>query len=461
MIRKDAKNVANEQNSKPQQSNSGKNNKGKGELNSFDGTANNADASPTSSSKRETTKKKMTCNGDPQESDSDKSAGSNISSNSSKEGNEKKPMNSSSISKPSDKEEKSSKEGNNSEKGSFKSTEASKEGNTNNSSDNNTDGEKKSESEHSSKAKEMEELAKKVQELIKKELTEHETRKETEEKSYEEDRQILEDIQSNNVNHSKVKYVIEQPAGNRSLYDVLFYEMENCINSTAEDLREKLKKNIYMSMKGLRSGSKVNINSYIVNKTACFERKKRPYETSLAVSIVIDESGSMNLETKLMPAVATAIFIYEVCYRLNIPCSIYGHSSSYPVMNIDKFIDFNSDYENRYSLGNARNKKRTRDGAAMLFAKGKLERRSENKKIMFVISDGQPNDSDGYGGEGAIKDIHNIINECEEQRIRVIPCSIDSHESVKRYYGSGCLKVENIENMRNTFIAFIEESINL
>ena len=89
------------------------------------------------------------------------------------------------------------------------------------------------------------------------------------------------------------------------------------------------------------------------------------------------------------------------CVSLGIPVTIYGHSTDYRGVALYSYAEFDSVDENdRYRLMDMMNRNGNRDGAALRFVAEHLAKRPENRKLLILISDGQPADT-GYRGTEA------------------------------------------------------------
>lgn len=147
-----------------------------------------------------------------------------------------------------------------------------------------------------------------------------------------------------------------------------------------------------------------------------FIRKNIKHEPKVAVSFVIDASNSMkarnmsivnNLGYALSSGLSQASVKTQVCY--------YGISSPESRENLRYFakrFDEKSINPKRFSVGHSGS---TPTGEAMSSEAIDLARRSEDKKIMFVITDGRPSDA---------QLVADVRRNCIKAGIQVVPLGI-------------------------------------
>ena len=76
-----------------------------------------------------------------------------------------------------------------------------------------------------------------------------------------------------------------------------------------------------------------------------------------------------------------------------------------------------------------------RDGYALRYAKEKLVQESGDRKLLMIVSDGSPNDTD-YQGTVAAKDLQEIVRECNKEDIGLLAAAIDSDkDTIRAIYG--------------------------
>ena len=198
-----------------------------------------------------------------------------------------------------------------------------------------------------------------------------------------------------------------------------------------------------LMVKGFYTGKKFEASRTARADYKYFSKKKGYDEPiSLAVSVVIDESGSMR-GRKEQAARAFGLIIYDYVQLLrersgvDIPLNIIGHSSS----NIGADVFIYSDAEkpdprDRLRLMDIKARWNNRDGMPIRLAMKRLEEYPEAQKLLVVVTDGQPA-AQGYGGTAAEADLHDVAKHCEKEGIALMVAAIDADkERIKKIYGA-------------------------
>ena len=210
-----------------------------------------------------------------------------------------------------------------------------------------------------------------------------------------------------------------------------------------KELLKKLKevRNGY-KMTGLYCGKRLNTHSLYRDDMKYFYNSKLPQEKSkLSVGILIDESGSMSCGNRTTSARAAAIVLEDFCRGLNIPCCIYGHTESWSV-DMYNYVSFdNIDAKDKYRLMGISARGGNRDGAALAFVGREMQKRTEENRIIILISDGQPAASNYYG-EAAEADLRSIKKALNREGIPLFAAAIgEDKENIHRIYGDGFLDI--------------------
>lgn len=212
-------------------------------------------------------------------------------------------------------------------------------------------------------------------------------------------------------------------------------------------------------------GRRLDSRTLIRNDGRHFYKNRLPgAKQELSVTVLIDESGSMHSNDRITYARTAAILLEDFCSGLDIPFSIVGHTETYNgEMSINMYSDFESaDSKDKYRLLNIAARSGNRDGAALEYCYHRLSQRPEEKKLLLVISDGQPSGCSYFGSE-AIDDMKSIIQKYEKRNIQTIAAAIgDDKEEISDIYGSDSfLDVSNLDTLATTLANKIIKTLNL
>ena len=157
-----------------------------------------------------------------------------------------------------------------------------------------------------------------------------------------------------------------------------------------------------------RSSGKISIDRYskinACQTTKIFDKRRLPDQNDIAIFVNVDESGSMHGD-RIMQAKEACVVIAEACFRAKIPIYIMGFTadgSGYDA-NHRHYVRWKNTALERYSLLNISAKLNNFDGYSIRYSTRMLLKRTENKKLLVVISDGQPAARayhDGYSNIG-------------------------------------------------------------
>jgi hypothetical protein len=198
-----------------------------------------------------------------------------------------------------------------------------------------------------------------------------------------------------------------------------------------------------ISIGGKYAGNKFNAKALVKGNYKYFSKDLRVVPSpTLSVGVLIDESGSMR-GGRSEAAKAAAIVLYNYCMEMKVPIAIYGHSTGFVGYNMQEnhvklfcYCDFDSpDEKDKYRLMHISAGGANRDGYALRFMKEKLSEQESDKKLLIIISDGQPSDA-GYGGTAAMHDLQRICKECERENIAFVAAAIGADkDEIRLIYG--------------------------
>lgn len=251
-----------------------------------------------------------------------------------------------------------------------------------------------------------------------------------------------------NSPHSGYPYEVTNIKGNKkSDYETAARNLSGISKRLQKRVEQVLEdQNEGGTCKNLLKGNKINPAASASSNGKIFKRNILPETKDIAISLLIDESGSM-CGKRIQKALEMAIIIEDFCAGLNIPLSVVGHSDSCKVI-IRNYIRFEDINKNRkYNLAEMRAGGCNRDGFALKYCVDNLLERDEENKLMIIVSDGRPN-SNWYSGQAAEEDLKNIKREFERKGGRLIAAAIgEDRDTIKRIYGNSFLDVSDVNNL--------------
>jgi nitric oxide reductase NorD protein len=153
----------------------------------------------------------------------------------------------------------------------------------------------------------------------------------------------------------------------------------------------------------------------------------------IAVTFLVDLSGSAGGwvgDQRIVDIERDALLLLcEGLHQLNDRYSVVGFSSS-TRKQVDMFVvkDFGEGYTTdvKLRLAGLSTHSYTRMGAAIRHAARSLDRVDAKIKLLMLLTDGKPNDFDGYSGHYALGDTRAALAETRGKGVRVFCLTIDS-----------------------------------
>jgi len=212
---------------------------------------------------------------------------------------------------------------------------------------------------------------------------------------------------------------------------------------------------------GLMMGRKLEVRSLCRNDGKVFSKNALPNEIpELSVGLLLDESGSMSCSDRCTYARAAAIILHDFCDSLDIPIMIYGHSTGCNSVQLHSYAEFDGfDNDDKYRLMDIHARGSNRDGAALRFVAERLSKRSEDVKILILVSDGQPADT-GYSGTAAEEDLRGIKQEYQRKGILFVAAAIgEDKENIERIYGNSFLDITDLSQLPIKLTSIIKKHL--
>lgn len=210
-----------------------------------------------------------------------------------------------------------------------------------------------------------------------------------------------------------------------------------------------------------------------------FRRRHIHTTKDTAVELVLDCSGSMH-GSKLKNASFAAYALASVLERINVPCEVLGFTTLGPIsvppeevrkarmsgiqyareesLYIPIFKGFNEKLDGKVkgriaALQQARWLRENVDGESIAIAAARLAQRREERKIMIVLSDGQPACSGDFGALYA--DLKRTVQKIERSGITVLGIGIQS-DAPKHFYSKHVI-LNNVSELATTVVSQIRD----
>jgi len=253
-----------------------------------------------------------------------------------------------------------------------------------------------------------------------------------------------------------------------SQVDDQLQEQYDMISAPLLDISRQLQRSLVQKLKdqqrggkqtGLVMGRRLDAHALCRNDGKVFYKNNLPNEIPrISVGLLLDESGSMCCGDRSTYARAAAIILYDFCQSLNIPIMVYGHSTSgCCCVDLYSYAEFDSiDRDDKYRLMDIAARGSNRDGAALRYVAEQLSKRTEEVRILILVSDGQPADS-GYSGTAAEEDLRGIKQEYKRKGILFVAAAIgDDKQNIERIYGDSFLDITDLNQLPVKLTAVIK-----
>lgn len=208
-------------------------------------------------------------------------------------------------------------------------------------------------------------------------------------------------------------------------------------------------------------GNRFEVRSAFRKDERFFAKKTQPQDLpEMAISVLIDHSGSMSGD-RIEAAMKAAMLLYDFATKLEIPVAVAGHDTDGDEVNYYTYTDFREvSSSERYRLAKMSVSGCNRDGLAIEIAGNLLSKRPEDVKLLFIISDGQPNHN-GYSGDSAEEDIREIVRRYRKKGVEVIATAIGcDKERIKSIYGERFfLDIDALDRLPYTLAKMVRKRI--
>jgi hypothetical protein len=249
-----------------------------------------------------------------------------------------------------------------------------------------------------------------------------------------------------------LKKKLEQRDRKETSYEQVLRECAPLIDHLTNELQEIFNKRRHTRWEaGYKSGKKINIGKAIQEEVAhtspfdtdAFMRRGQPKEVDYAITLLIDLSGSMGSKGKIDEAFKASVVLSEVLNQIGIKFSVTGFNTEmYDYKNFEEELDDTVRHSSEQMLSEIRsdNADNNDDDWAVEETSNRLKKREETQKILFVISDGQPNPSGIHSDKSKTRfytdNLKKVVDDItKEGKVKIIGLGLGRDtEHVKNYY---------------------------
>ncbi len=187
-----------------------------------------------------------------------------------------------------------------------------------------------------------------------------------------------------------------------------------------------------------------------------FKKKIQQFDLDTAVSVVVDFSGSMG-GSRMEHAIISAIMLNDAISKIGVPLEILGFTDT-SVTRMSVLKTFNKKISNeqlRMNMCKAANcMHNNSDGEAILWAYHRLATQPNKRKLMIVLSDGQPASRRGGCRDFTKRVVTQIQN---DKRAEIYGVGIESN-AVKDYYKHNTV-INSSDDLESAVINVIKSHI--
>ena len=245
--------------------------------------------------------------------------------------------------------------------------------------------------------------------------------------------------------------IVPPPEGDPEAYRALRAEIEREAGFLAHRLTNLIREETYLRSGGQYRSGQLNMAKLWKQRTGnyrLFQRAVSGGSRVPAFSLLVDESASMKGQGKDRTATKAAILLGETLDLLGVPLEIIGFTTAEYEARAALKLGLTPAYEHRATrcsrlehriykrfdepYGSVRSRlagieprRNNWDEESLLFAYARLGARPENRKVLLVLSDGQPNGDAGH--------LIQTVKQVERRGCKVIAIGIGA-DFVKQIY---------------------------
>ena len=234
-----------------------------------------------------------------------------------------------------------------------------------------------------------------------------------------------------------------------NLYSAVVTKHLTAIKSSVSCLR-RVFKNDQSEKKNTSTGNVNCRRASLKNSSRVFyKHTENSNKSNSAIFIAVDESLSMNHQSRYISARETCICLAEIFGTLDIPVYVMGFSADtmgYDVIH-DHFLRWSTKPKDRYPLMYIGCHMDNCDGYSIRYATELLKKRQAEHKLLIVISDGRPAALNYPNG---VSDTADAIRDAKKfSDVLGVNIGDDDAETIRNMYGLDFMKISSVNELFN------------
>lgn len=269
--------------------------------------------------------------------------------------------------------------------------------------------------------------------------------------------------------------IVIPPEGKAEEYQAVVDNASSQIKVLAWKLMQIIEERKYTRYSGSFRSGKLNTPKLWrqrLGKYRLFHRREEPERLDTCFTLLVDESGSMNRESKYLAAREATVFFAEVLDRVEVPFEVIGYSTEsseaamaaalghvpafkyrhirHSPLQHRIYKAFDEPFRNiRNRLVNIYPRFNNWDEEHLQFAYRRLVQRSEAEKIIIITSDGQPN--------GDATHLIETVHRLEKLGVRVIGVGVVD-PFVEQIYPN-YIVVQHLDQLAEELVAILRREL--
>lgn len=206
------------------------------------------------------------------------------------------------------------------------------------------------------------------------------------------------------------------------------------------------------------------------SNTKLFEKNTKRDESDFVVDVLIDGSGSQRCRQS--EVALQAYIISEALSKAGIPHRVMAFCTFWDFTVMRRFREYDEGREANDRIFEFYGSSNNRDGLAIRAAAAGLRERTEEHKILIVLSDGKPNDiivnrpnsknPAPYFGEYAIRDTAAEVRKLRNEGIAVLGVFVGEEQDLqaeRKIFGKDFAYIRSIDNFSNVVARYLKKQL--